>query len=223
MIDFIKGNSLYISVALGIILGAPLIRRKATKIGLGSTPKLIGVCALFSVISVVSVLLFASIESFLAGKGFSFGAISTYGLYFISPVILLILFYKSKNSKELFDMYSFYILPSMILQRIRCMLNGCCMGTLIGSTGLRWPTREAEIVFYIAMIFILSKKEKKTNSGGLFPLVMIYYGTFRFVVEFFRETPNHDVIHMAHMWSVLAIVIGLSIYAEFKKTGGKRV
>ncbi len=212
----------YIFVALGIILGAPLIRKKAIKIGVDSTPKLIGLCALFSVISVISVLLFASIESLIAGKGFSLGAVSTYGLYFISPLIMWLLFHKNSKKRELFDMYSFYIMPSMVLQRIRCILDGCCIGIEIGTTGLRWPTREAEIVFYILMIYLLNKKEKTTNTGGLFPLVMIYYGAFRFVEEFFRESANHTIIHMAHIWSVLAIVVGLSIYAEFKKQGVKK-
>ena len=214
MIDFITRYSTYIAVVLGLVIGYPLI---STREYLKQYNKLqvFALCVFFSLISVISVLLLASIEGVISGKPFSIGAVSTYGLYIIAPVILFVSFSRSENKKQIFDRYALYVLPSMILQRIRCILYGCCYGKFIFSTQLRWPTREMEIVFYICMLVIFLKRERDLVQGSLFPLLMISYSSFRFIEEFVRD--GSGLLHVAHMWSVIVLIIGLSIHAEFRQ------
>ena len=219
MYDLITRYSTYIAVVLGIVIGYPLIStRKYLKHF--SKIQVFVLCVFFSIISVISVLLFASIEGVIVGKGFSIGAVSTYGLYLIAPILIAVVSFKNKNKKNIFDRYAFYVLPSMVLQRIRCMISGCCYGKPFFNTTLKWPTREMEIVFYICMLLVFLKKENDLAQGSLFPLLMISYSSFRFIEEFMRDGPG--LLHMAHMWSVIVLIIGLSIYAEFRQVKQSR-
>ncbi len=182
--NFIKENILYISLILGILAGYPLVRNVNHQFSLKTGRQVFLRCCLFTVVSVASVMLFASLEGLLSGQGFHFGAVSTYGLYLIAPLFLLLLL--RRESRAYFDGYALYVLPSMILQRIKCLIEGCCYGKLIGTTGWRYPTREMEIVFYIVMILVL-KKHNNNDDGRLFPLLMVSYSAFRFFNEFMRE------------------------------------
>ena len=214
MIEIITRYSTYIAVVLGLVTGYPLISTRGY-LKQYSKFQVFALCVFFSLISVISVLLFASVEGVIGGKQFSIGAVSTYGLYIIAPVILLVVFHGGEKRKRIFDRYAFYVLPSMILQRIRCMIAGCCYGKHLFDTQLRWPTREMEILFYICMLCIFLKEEKDLVQGSLFPLLMISYSSFRFIEEFVRD--GSGLLHMAHMWSVIVLIIGLSIYAEFRQ------
>ena len=177
--------------------------------------ELIGLCAVFSAVSTVSVLLFASFEKVIAGKGFSIGAVSTYGVYLFAPFILLAIWRTERE--QIFDSYAVYVLPSLFLQRIRCLMNGCCGGTEMFAAGMHWPTREAELLFYAVMLYVLLKiyRRNTTPPGTLFPILMMSYGGFRFVEEFFRE--GSGLFHPAHLWSLISILVGYSIYIEIRK------
>lgn len=175
-------------------------------------------------------MLFAGIENLISGEGFRFSAISTYGVYFICPFFLLA-FAKigRREIRGLFDVFALYAMPSLFLIRCNCLMAGCCGGTEIPGTNLHWPTREAEMLFYIFMLFFLIRREKNgAVRGTAFPLLMICYGGFRFVEEWFRDLPGAGTIHLAHLWSLIAIAAGCSIYFELKTheekhRGGKHV
>ncbi len=212
MIEFIRSNLIYVAVAAGIIIGIPAMRAYEKKGHKDPFWKDTLLAVTFSVISVITVLLFAAIEGAIGGDGFHIGAVSTYGLYLIAPLLVLPF---SKNRAEVFDKFAIYIQPSMFLQRIRCFITNCCYGKLIGDTGLRWPTREAELLFYALMLIwlLMRVKGNKFIKGSLFPLLMTCYGAFRFVVEFARDNGS-GVFHLAHLWSLFTLIIGLSVYIE---------
>ena len=225
MAEFLKNNSTYAAVLAGFLIGLPVMRSSRKK---GITIPLkfdILKCLAFSAVSVISVLLFASLEGLLGGKGFQLGAVSTYGVYIIAPLLLLLIFRRERGF--VFDDFAIYASLSLIFQRIRCITAGCCMGKTVGSGAFRWPVREAEIIFYlIVLILFVSKRRtgnKTVNSryleikGMLFPLLMICYGCLRFLLEFLREGGSASIFHMAHLWSLLTVIAGLGICAEIKR------
>ena len=216
MIEFIRNNSTIISVIVGFFIGTPILWLYNNDTDLKAKGKTACLCMLFSCISVLSVVFFASIESYISGMGFTYAGVSTYGLYLVSPFILFLVFRNREKRRKVFDEFSIYIQPSMIIQRIRCLINGCCYGKTILSTSFRWPTREVEIVFYFIMLIVLLKRVINVKKGGSFPLLMIDYGLLRFVEEFFRYSSEQSIFHLAHIWSVLSLFAGLSIYSEFK-------
>jgi phosphatidylglycerol---prolipoprotein diacylglyceryl transferase len=88
----------------------------------------------------------------------------------------------------------------IMLGRVGCLLHGCCLGrvcepawfTMSDSTGVaRWPAALVELLFNaVALAVILLLRRRKLFSGQLFHLYLMAYGLFRFLHEFWRETPQ---------------------------------
>ena len=88
---------------------------------------------------------------------------------------------------------------ALLLGRIGCMLQGCCLGrvcepgwfTWVDAAGVpRWPAALVEFIFNaLALAVILWLRRKKLFAGQLFHLYLMAYGVFRFAHEFLRETP----------------------------------
>lgn len=231
MMEFLIDNSKYLAVLLGLAAGLPLVWKNRDRLQLDRPRQAVLLAGCFSVCSVLSALLFATLEGLMGGKGFHLGAISTYGVYFICPILLLAAAKAAgKSGKSWMDVFALYALPSLFLLRINCLISGCCGGRAIGATGLHWPTRQAEMVFYGVMLLVLLRREKaNAPAGTAFPLLMAAYGAFRFIVEWFRTGEGSSLLHLAHGWSILAGIIGLGLYFELngakgtaKRTHGER-
>ena len=87
---------------------------------------------------------------------------------------------------------------------------------------MRFPTREAEIVFYLILLAVLCPRIwKERLQGRAYPVYMMCYGAFRFIIEFFREADSAGLFHRAHLWAMITLLLGASIYAEMKTTKTK--
>ena len=176
-------------------------------------------CAvLHTVFGVLSVMIFAIVES-----GFNisaFGNMSLFGGVFFMPMVYYgaaKLFYRKTG--DVFDVCTICMLFTLMCARINCIISGCCQGNVIPGTALRWPTREAEVVFYIILLIILGRKVIINGANGMiYPLYMIAYGAFRFISEFFRSSQQQTgIFHIAHVWAIIAFALGLSIYYEIQR------
>jgi prolipoprotein diacylglyceryltransferase len=160
-----------------------------------------------TVIGVLCVKAFAFLES---GDG---SGMSLYGAVFFLPIVYFAFAKLSRRRvADVFDVFTICTVIALLCARFNCILSGCCLGIEIpGLTGWRVPTREAELVFYIVLyLFFLKKVGKPTYRGLIYPIYMVSYGVFRFVVEFFRES-THPIVgafHISHIWSILAIGVG---------------
>lgn len=180
---------------------------------------------LHTVYGVLTVKVFAFLEAgFDTG---SFGNMSLFGGVFFMPLAYWLGAKLSKRSyREVFDVFTPCMIFTVMCARINCIVSGCCIGLPIpGMNGVRFPTREAEILFYIILLICLCPRVLKWKyRGQAYPIYMISYGAFRFVVEFFRSAATSSVFHRAHIWALITLIIGISIYAEIKseKTTRKR-
>ena len=87
----------------------------------------------------------------------------------------------------------------IMLGRVGCVLHGCCLGrvceaswfTVTDPAGVaRWPAAQVELIFNaFALGGILLLRWRKLLPGQHFHLYLIAYGSFRFLHEFWRETP----------------------------------
>ena len=97
------------------------------------------------------------------------------------------------------DWFAVIVPIGVMLGRIGCMINGCCLGkvcetnwyTINDAHGIpRWPASQVEFLFNAVMLgVILLLRWGKIATGQLFHLYLIAYGTFRFFHEFLRDTP----------------------------------
>lgn len=181
---------------------------------------------LHTVLGVLSVKVFALFETG------NFSNMSLFGGVFFMP-----LFYwgvaklAKQKTADVFDVFTICLVFTLMCARLNCMISGCCLGAHIpieGLTHLRFPTRELELIFYVILLSRLWRKVLSGSARGMiYPIYMIAYGIFRFVTETLRVSNRTDsILHISHLWALLSLGIGISIYGELrkkeKKTGGKR-
>lgn len=180
-----------------------------------------------AILSTVYGVLTAKVFAFLE-SGFntdSFGNMRLFGVVFFMPLAYWLGAKLSKRSyREVFDVFTPCMIFTVMCARINCIVSGCCIGLPIpGMNGVRFPTREAEILFYIILLICLCPRVLKGKyRGQAYPIYMISYGAFRFVVEFFRSADTSSVFHRAHIWALITLIIGISIYAEIKSETATR-
>lgn len=181
---------------------------------------------LHTVLGVLSVKVFALFETG------NFSNMSLFGGVFFMP-----LFYwgvaklAKQKAADVFDVFTICLVFTLMCARLNCMISGCCLGAHIpieGLTHLRFPTRELELLFYVLLLSRLWRKVLSGSARGMiYPIYMISYGIFRFVTETLRVSSRADsILHISHLWALLSLGIGISIYGELqkkeKKTGGRR-
>lgn len=181
---------------------------------------------LHTVLGVLSVKVFALFETG------NFSNMSLFGGVFFMP-----LFYwgvaklAKQKTADVFDVFTICLVFTLMCARLNCMISGCCLGAHIpieGLTHLRFPTRELELLFYVILLSRLWRKVLSGSARGMiYPIYMIAYGIFRFVTETLRFSDRtNSILHVSHLWALLSLGIGISIYGELrkkeKKTGGRR-
>lgn len=181
---------------------------------------------LHTVLGVLSVKVFALFETG------DFSNMSLFGGVFFMP-----LFYwgvaklAKQKAADVFDVFTICLVFTLMCARLNCIVSGCCLGAHIpieGLTHLRFPTRELELLFYVLLLSRLWRKVLSGSARGMiYPIYMISYGIFRFVTETLRVSSRaNSVLHISHLWALLSLGIGISIYGELqkkeKKTGGRR-
>ena len=181
---------------------------------------------LHTVLGVLSVKVFALFDTG------NFSNMSLFGGVFFMP-----LFYwgvaklAKQKAADVFDVFTICLVFTLMCARLNCMISGCCLGAHIpieGLTHLRFPTRELELLFYVILLSRLWRKVLSGSARGMiYPIYMISYGIFRFVTETLRFSDRTDsILHVSHLWALLSLGIGISIYGELqkkeKKTGGRR-
>lgn len=181
---------------------------------------------LHTVLGVGAVMAFAFLENFGNSNP---GAMSLFG-----AILFLPLFYWAlsklmhRKTAVVFDIFTVCMAFTLMCARINCILSGCCLGAVIpGTGGVRWPTRELELVFYAVILTVFCIRTlRKKNYGELYPLYMTCYGAFRFIIEFFRESERTaGIFHISHIWAALCFCLGISIFFELRRkheSGRKR-
>lgn len=218
---WVMTHKLEILLAVATLFGYIWLSQCKKKLGINEITALL-LAVLHTVIGLVSVRVFAFLESG------SMGGQSLYGGIFFMPLVYYLgakIF--KRNIADVFDVFAIDMIFTMLCARINCLIAQCCFGLPIpGTDGLCWPTREAELVFYAVLLVWLGRKVGKPKySGTVYPLYMISYGIFRFVIEWFRETENFiGIFHISHVWSLVSIAVGGFIYYKImqKQKGGKK-
>jgi phosphatidylglycerol:prolipoprotein diacylglycerol transferase len=158
------------------------------------------------------------------------GMVSIGGFLFgIAALYLMLRFYKIDFLKVL-DIIAAPIGLGMFFARLGCFLAGCCYGR---ATDVSWAIIKNNIMvhptqiyssFYNLLIFIIitwfsysrpDKGHKKQKVGQQFALLLILYGTFRFLVEFIRINPIVAIgLSLQQLMCLVLIVVGLVLFKK---------
>lgn len=213
IIGWITEHLLWVLLAIGTAFSICWLMHFRDELEI-SRIKVVLISILHTLYGVLTVKLFALIET-----GFdpdSVGNMSLFGAVAFMPAgYFLVSAVTKKKPSKVFDIFTICLLFTLMCARIGCIIRGCCEGRFIAGTEFRYPTREIEIVFYIVMLAVLGRKVlNKEGKGTIYPIYMIAYGIFRFIEEWFRTSSNMYMFHKAHIWALLSLSIGLSIYFE---------
>jgi phosphatidylglycerol---prolipoprotein diacylglyceryl transferase len=115
------------------------------------------------------------------------------------------------------DWFAIIVPVGIMLGRIGCFLNGCCLGrecapswyTLNDANGIaRWPAVPVEFLFNALMLgVILLLRWGRIAPGQLFHIYLIAYGTFRFFHEFMRDTPRIVGPFSGYQFAALGVAV----------------
>ena len=131
-----------------------------------------------------------------------------------------------RYSRPTGDWFAIIAPMGIVIGRIGCLLHGCCLGsvcepawfTLKDAQGVpRWPAVPMEILFNMAamlVFFVLRRRHKL--AGQHFHLYLIAYGAFRFVHEFFRDTPRVAGAFSGYQIAALGVV-GLGVIGFIRR------
>ena len=136
--------------------------------------------------------------------------------------------------RELYGFSSLGTWLSITVMKVPCILKGCCAGRILftNSSGeqVLFPSQIAETVV-AALFFIWFYRLSKTKypHGALFPLMMVWYGIYRYAFDWMRghpleQSPFFMWIPAGRFFSLLILVIGLiSLYLILKKKENDRM
>ena len=165
------------------------------------------------------------VKVFAVMEGANVGAMSIFGAVFFMP---LAYFVGAKISKrktaEVFDIFAPCMIFTLACARVNCLFAGCCTGVIIpGHEPWRFPTREAELVFYaIFLAIIVPRVWKGKTRGETYPLYMFTYGVVRAVLECFRTAETNSILHRSHIWAAISVLVGLCFYIEIRRRREKK-
>lgn len=216
--------ALFILLGCGTLFNVYWLHRCRERLHL-RWPSVLLLSVLHTVLGVLSVKVFALFETG------NFSNMSLFGGVFFMPLFYWVVAKLSKQkAADVFDVFTICIVFTLMCARLNCIISGCCLGAHIpieGLTHLRFPTRELELIFYVILLSRLWRKVLSGSARGMiYPIYMISYGIFRFVTETLRFSDRTDsILHISHLWALLSLGIGISIYGELqgkkKKTGGR--
>ena len=112
--------------------------------------------------------------------------------------------------------------------RIGCFLNGCCYGDICSLPwavhfpsleGLRHPTQiyssVAGLVIFAALLLMFYRRK---FPGQIFASGVLFYGIYRFLIEFFRTNPKIFLNLTSAQWaSVFLTILGIALYIIYNK------
>jgi len=211
-------------IAIGVILAVQLMTRRC-RIESGLTPPVVyDLVFTILVTGFFGARIFYVIENFpaYAGRPFSAFAFWEGGLIYYGGVIAAFagVFFFSRIKKIGFVHMLDFSLPYIALVhafgRIGCFLNGCCHGKVCD---LPWavkfphladkvhPTQLYEVALNLILFFALYRfYPKRRFNGEIAGFYFLFYGTGRFIIEFWREQYSSWLLFSWNQWVSLGLI-----------------
>lgn len=232
-----------IMVALGVLASLIVLNHYGKRVGLA--PKMLDFAYYDVIASIVfgfaSAAFFQGLYEFIAypERGFH---VSIDNITFIGGLIggtlcflIAYLIFRKKlpeNLKGVMTVVPCSITVAHGFGRIGCFFAGCCYGKPTDSfLGVKFPelackvhpTQLYEAAFLFALFAVLSVLLFKRKEKYNFPIYLIAYGVFRFLIEFLRDDERGAFVGRlspSQFWSILMIAAGI-VWAVLIRTKQK--
>lgn len=145
------------------------------------------------------------------------GGLIFYGGVFGGAITILVFIWrKSLDVRQIADISAPALAVGAAIGRIGCLLQGCCYGKITNMPWgieffdlIRHPTQIYELFMNLMIFAILWIARTKTKRDGqLFILYLFLYSVARFIVEFFRVTiPVFYGLSASQLISILIFIV----------------
>jgi phosphatidylglycerol:prolipoprotein diacylglycerol transferase len=156
------------------------------------------------------------------------------GLIGVAIVGVLFSWRNKKSFWKLADLLTVTAPLGLALGRIGNFINGELYGRVtqapwgmvfpLGGPLPRHPSQlyESALEGFLLFVILWRLKDKRIPEGGILPLFLIFYGWFRFFIEFFREPDSQlgfilGPFSMGQILCFLMILGGVALYGFLKK------
>ena len=193
-----------------------------------------------SIVHTIILMVLLSVQAFVGSKllfalenGFVFDGLSLFGGVFMTvafvPIVAIIL---KKEIAKLFDFIAPMGMTLIASVRMGCFMDGCCGAPLryIGPKAFILPVQLFEVILDLSVLAVLlyleqnkltwGEKDKKINlyNGTLALVILASYGTYRFILEFWRATPK-NLLGMSNgqVYSLICLALSIIIFLNRKQ------
>lgn len=158
-----------------------------------------------------------------------FGGIRLYGLMMLEiGSVFLTARWKKITPEMAGDYMATPLICACLGAKVLCLINDCCYGFILYVTEsgaeVCFPSAIMEMTMWAAVAAaLLVFEKKKTVTGLLFPIMVIWFGVLRYIADFFRgvyseRQPFLLWIPAGRFWSLVVVAMGLVyLYLSLKK------
>ena len=237
----INGFSMVVMIFVGVIAASLLFFIYLHHVGVDRKHNLDLVIVIIATafMGIVFAILFENLYE--AIKASSLGTVPhwTWGMTFyggllggVTTFILMYRYFYLRNNPPIFDKILIIAPASIALGhafgRIGCYLSGCCYGI---ETHSSWdiyfpvhdhaylPTQLIEMTYLFILAAILALLAFKKITPYTFPIYMVSYGVFRFIIEFFRGDERGQLAGLSpsQYWCIALVVLAFPVTLFLKK------
>lgn len=181
-------------------------------------------CLMIPLLQIIFALLFAIVFASIENLTLEYVGNSYYGTIFSLTFIPYVYAKMRKlNFLNIINIIAPLHMLMLMFMKIGCSITGCCYGITIN--GFKVPIQIIEaIVAFIIFIILVYIGRKYQYEIEIYPILLIVYGTCRFVIEFFRFHWDllFDLVSKGQLWSIVSIILGIIIIIV-KKVREKRL
>jgi prolipoprotein diacylglyceryltransferase len=187
----------------------------------------------FAIQTIMGTKLLFGLERVISGQSFSLNGLSLFGGYYstiiLTPIIAKIL---KKRSALIFDFVAPLGMTIISAARLGCYFARCCGAEIriINGRPFYIPIQLFEVILDLSVLaFILYIEqnkltwEDKTNTenfynGSLALFILTAYGTYRFILEIWRDTPKvHLGMSTGQVFALICLIISATILIMRKR------
>lgn len=170
--------------------------------------------------------------------GAIFGSVIAYGLFsgirlyglmiFEIASVFLTARWKKITPEKAGDYMATPLICACMGAKILCLVHGCCDGFVLYEREMQPPIRFPSVIMEMTMwaavaVALLVFEKKKTVTGLLYPIMVIWFGILRYIADFFRgsqmeQSPYLLWIPAGRFWSLVVAAMGfVLLYFWLKK------
>lgn len=197
---------------LGFAINFAVVYSRKEKYGF-STVKAIILPPAFLIVSFIGGKILYLIEHPTTGKA-ELGGLSLFGAIILVPIVATIVSLAFKTDVALLlDISAIQGLVLLVCVRTGCFISGCCGAQTIwmGERPIILPIQLIEVVFDLIVLYVCLCVERKVSvKGYLYPILLVGYGTVRFILEFFRKSAlSSGVLNVSHILALFCATVGV--------------